>query len=171
MTKPSVKSSETIAATDFEITDDGFDKYKALMIGKQDRARGTLSGIGAFLIGTTVWAEVVQLTGYKLDWMALAVGLIIGYAIRLFGKSVEPAPFGYIAGILAFFSSVIGNLLTACIMFSHIKKVPFFSLLSHLNPTTAFFFLRAVIGPFDVIFCIGAVLLAYYFSFKQLKGQ
>jgi hypothetical protein len=160
----------TEISSDFEVTEDGFEKYKTLMIGKQNRTVGILAGVGAALIAVVIWAEVVQLTGYKLDWMALATGLIIGYGIRFFGKAVEPVPYGYVGGILAFFCSAAGNLLTACIMFSHIKKVPFFSLLAHLNITTSLYFLRAVVGPFDVIFSLGAIFLAYYFSFKRIKG-
>lgn len=153
----------------FEVSDDGFEKYKTLMINRQNPVKGIAGGTGAAVVGIIVWTEIMQLTGYKLDWMALVMGFLIGYAIRFFGKAVEPSPFGYAAGILAFLSSITGNILTACIIFSHIKKVSLFSLLAQLNPASALYFLRAVIGPFDVIFCLGAIFLAYYLSFKKIK--
>jgi hypothetical protein len=169
MAKQPDKPNKT-ASSDFEVSDDGFEKYKVLMENRQNMAFGIAGGAGAAVVGTIVWAEVVQLTGYKLDWMALAIGFLIGYAIRFFGKAVAPSPYGYVAGALALCCSLTGNLLTACIMFSHIKKVSFFTLLTQLNLTSALYFLRAVIGPFDVIFCLGAIFLAYYFSFKRIKG-
>lgn len=169
MTKPKPDQPNKAASTDFEISDDGFEKYKVLMKNRQNITLGIAGGFGAAIASSIAWAEVVQLTGYKLDWMALATGFLIGYAIKFFGKAIEPSPFGYIAGALAFLNSITGNLLTACIMFSHINKVSFFTLLTQLNLTSALYFLRAVIGPFDVIFCIGAIFLAYYFSFKRIK--
>jgi hypothetical protein len=167
MSKPN--RSGKAFSTDFEVSDDGFEKYKVLMKNRQNPAFGIAAGAVAAVIGTIVWAEVVQITGFKLDWMALATGFLIGYATRFFGKAVEPFPFAYSAGAFAFLSSITGNLLTACIMFSHIKKVSFFTLLTQLNLTSMLYFLRAVIGPFDVIFCLGTVFLAYYFSFKRIK--
>ena len=169
MSEPAANKSGKGPATDFEVSDDGFEKYKALMKNRQNPALGIAGGLGAAIVAIIVWAEIMQLTGYKLDWMSLATGFLIGYAIRFFGKAIEPSPFGYVAGILAFLCSIMGNLLTACIMFSHIRKVSFFSILSQLNPTSALYFLRAVIGPFDVIFCLGAIFIAYYFSFKRIK--
>lgn len=156
-------------SANFEISDDGFEKYKVLMKRRQNPNLGIVGGAGAAFAGIVVWTGVMQLTGYKLDWMALATGFLIGYATRFFGKAIEPSPCGYVAGGLALICSILGNLLTACILFSHIKKVSFFSLLAQLNPTSALYFLRAVIGPFDVIFCLGAIFLAYYFSFKKIK--
>jgi hypothetical protein len=169
MAKRITDQSGKASSTDFEISDDGFEKYKFQMKNRQNRFTGIMGGIGAAFIALIAWAGIMQLTGYKLDWMALATGYCIGYAIRFFGKAVEPSPFGYVAGALALLCSLAGNLLTACIIFSHIKKDSFLSLLMQLNVSSALYFLKAVIGPFDVIFCLGAIFLAYYFSFKKIK--
>lgn len=137
---------------------------------KQNLGLGIAGGIGGFFIGVAAWTGIMLLVSYKLDWMALGVGLFIGFSIRISGKGVEPA-FGITGGILAFLSSIAGNILTACIIFAHGKSISLFSVIRQLNLQTSLYFLKAVIGPFDVIFCIGAILLGYYFAFKPLKGQ
>ena len=162
------KNSETSA--DFEIADNGFEKYSLLMKQQQTLGLGIVGGLIAFVVGLGAWTGIMLLVSYKLDWMALSVGLLIGFSIRLLGKGVEPV-YGIVGGILAFMSSIAGNILTACIIFAHGKSISFLSVLQQLNIQTALYFLKAVVGPFDIIFCIGAILLGYYFAFKPLKGQ
>jgi hypothetical protein len=154
----------------FEISEDGFQKYSRLMLKNQNFFMGIIGGLAAFIAGVGLWTGTMLLLSYKLDWMALGVGLMIGFSVRLLGKGVE-WKFGIIGAILAFFGSISGNLLTACIIFSHGKSISLFSVILQLTPKTELYFLKAVIGPFDVIFCIGAILIGYYFAFKPLKGQ
>jgi hypothetical protein len=169
-TTKSSKENKLDGRVDFEISENGFHKYSQLMKEKQNIALGIIGGIAALIIGLAAWTGTMLLVSYKLDWMALGVGLLIGYSVRLLGKGVEPK-FGVIGAVLAFIGSVAGNLLTACIIFANGKSISFFSVLPQLNPKTVLYFLKAVIGPFDVIFCLGAILIGYYFAFKPLKGQ
>lgn len=155
----------------FEISDNGFEKYSRLMKKNQKFGIGIVFGIIAMIVGIIVWTGTMLLISYKLDWMALGVALLIGYSIRFFGKGVEPR-FGITGAILAFIGSITGNLFTACIMFARgVKNHSFLLVVSQLNPGTAFYFLKAVIGPFDVIFCLGAMFIAYYFAFKPIKEK
>jgi len=164
------EKKKSAASSDFEILENGFEKYSQLMKLKQNLVLGIAGGLGAMIVGIGFWTGAMLLTSNKLDFMALGVGLLIGYSIRTIGKGVEPS-FGVIGAVLGFLSSIVGNILTACIIFAHGKNISLISVILQLNPNTALYFLKAVVGPFDVIFCIGAVLLGYYFAFKHLKGQ
>jgi hypothetical protein len=162
--------TEPDSASVFEISENGFQKYSQLMKKKQNLVMGIVGGVAGLILGVGVWTGTMVLISYKLDWMALGVGLLIGYSIRLLGKGVD-RKFGIIGALLSCIGSISGNLLTACIIFAHGKSISLISVILQLKPSTVLYFLKAVIGPFDVIFCIGAVLIGYYFAFKPLKGQ
>jgi hypothetical protein len=96
------------------------------------------------------------------------VGFFIGYSVKFLGKGLEPK-FGYAAGAIAFIGILVTYFLLGCILFGKVNHIAFLSVFTHMNITTALYLLRGVIKFLDVIFCLGAVGIAYYFSFKPLK--
>jgi hypothetical protein len=128
---------------------------------------GIAGGIGASVVGNAFWIGI-SLLGYKIDFLALCVGFFIGFCVKYFGKGLEPK-FGYAAGAIALVSTLIAYFLLGCILFGKVNHLPFLSVFTHMNLTTALYLLRGVIKFGDVVFCLGAVGIAYYFSFKPLK--
>jgi hypothetical protein len=157
------------ASTSFEIKEDGFAKYRDLMLKKQNMLLGILAGIGAAIVANALWIGLIQL-GQKIDFLVLAVGFGIAYAVRYFGKGVEPK-FGYAAAAIAFVSIIITYFLIGCILFAKGKNLAFFSVFTYMNLTTALYLLRGIMKTLDVLFWFGAVGVAYYFAFKPLKEQ
>ena len=154
-------------SSSFEIKEDGFAQYRELMTKKQNMTMGIIGGIAASIVGNAVWIGITLL-GYKIDFLALCVGFFIGYSVKFLGKGIGPK-FGYAAGTIAFVSTLIAYFLLGCILFGKVNHISFLSVFNHMNITTALYLLRGVIKFWDVIFCLGAVGIAYYFSFKPLK--
>jgi hypothetical protein len=165
--KPAEKKTEPEALSNFEIKEDGPAKYRELMRKNQKLPLGILGGIAGSIIGNAAWIGIFLL-GYKIDFLALCVGFLIGYSVKYLGKGVEPK-FGYAAGAIALFSTLAAYFLIGCILFAKGNHIAFFSVFTHMNVTTTLFLLKGVIGAFDVLFCLGAIGIAYYFSFKPLK--
>jgi hypothetical protein len=161
------KNSEVEATLNFEIKEDGFAKYRDLMIKKQNMLMGILGGVGAAIIGNAVWIVIIQL-GYKIDFLALGVGFFIAFGVKYLGKGIEPK-FGYTAGVITLFSLLVAYFLIGCLLFAKGNHISFFSVFAHMNFTTAIYLLRGIIGALDVLFCLGSIGVAYYFSFKPLK--
>jgi hypothetical protein len=166
--KTEAQKMTTEASNCFEIKEDGFAKYRDLMLKSQRMPFGILGGLGASLVGNAVWIGILLL-GYKIDFLVLCVGFFIGYSIRYFGKAIEPK-FGYVAGAIAFVGTVAAYFIIGCILFVKVNHIAFFSVFAHMNFSMALFLMWKTLGHFlDILFCLGAVGIAYYFAFKPLK--
>ena len=64
---------------------------------------GSYGAVGAIL-ASGLWALVTILTGYELGIIAILVGLIVGYAVRLGSGKAQGRIFQFLALALAFFS-------------------------------------------------------------------
>src|SRR5438270_13589107 len=82
-------------------------RYQELR-SEQNLPIGLLAGIFAALIGAIAWAIVTVTTEYQIGYMAIAVGFIVGYAVRL-GKGLDKI-FGISGAILALFGCILGNI-------------------------------------------------------------
>ncbi|MCZ6827293.1 MAG: hypothetical protein O7D88_07320, partial [Gammaproteobacteria bacterium] len=50
---------------------------------------GTLAGFVASLAGAGVWAAVTVLTEYQIGWMAVGIGVLVGFSMRFAGKGID----------------------------------------------------------------------------------
>ena len=83
------------------------ERYEQLR-GEQNLLIALLAGIAAAVVGTIVWAAITVTTGYQIGYMAIAVGFIVGYAVRL-GNGIDKI-FGVLGAALALGGCVLGNL-------------------------------------------------------------
>jgi hypothetical protein len=162
------KSPQPETQATFEISEDGFQKYEALMLKKQNVKKGVLGGIAAAVLILAVWTVLMLLLSVKLSWMILAAGAGIGFCTRYLGKGVTKK-FGIAVGVITLPATLIGMLMTACIVFAKGKHLPLLSVVADLSPKTIFFFLKAIIGPLDFLLIMGAIGLAYYLAFKPVQ--
>ena len=57
--------------------------------GNQNIQLAVIGGIIAAAVGAAIWAVVTVVTGYQIGWMAVGVGFIVGFAVRIFGKGIS----------------------------------------------------------------------------------
>ena len=88
-----------------------------------------LGGLAAALIGAAIWAVVTVTTKMQIGFMAIGVGLLVGYAVRLLGKGSTPA-YSIVGAVLALLGCVLGNLLSACAFLADARAVSLASELS-----------------------------------------
>lgn len=69
---------------------------------------GIIAGLIACLVGAAVWALVSVSTGFQIGYMAIGMGFIVGYAVRIAGKGVSPV-FGVAGAALALLGCVLGD--------------------------------------------------------------
>ena len=128
---------------------------------------GAVAGLAAALIGAFIWGAITAITHYQIGWMAVGVGFLVGYAVRLFGKGVEPR-FGYLGAGLALFGCLAGNILAVCLFFSYNFGVPLFDILGQLTPSACYELLKTTFSPVDLLFYALAVYEGYRISFRCL---
>ena len=44
---------------------------------------GGLAGLAAAIIGAIIWAVVTVTAKYQIGWMAVGVGVLVGFALRI----------------------------------------------------------------------------------------
>jgi hypothetical protein len=130
---------------------------------------GTLGAIAGALLGAIAWGAITAATHFQIGYMAVGVGFLAGYGMRVLGGGRDRAD-GLIAGIVAFFGCVLGNLLTVVIDFAphdaaH-RGVAELTMLILLNPKLAWFMLTANFNVMDVLFYALAVYVGYRTALK-----
>jgi hypothetical protein len=119
-----------------------------------------------------LWAVVTVSLKYQIGWMAIGVGALVGYAVRILGKGVTTT-FGGIGGAFALLGCLLGNLLSTCGFLAAQESVPFLQVAgaSIMHPSLALELLTATFSSMDLVFYGIAVYEGYKFSFRQLTAD
>lgn len=124
---------------------------------------GVLAGLVAGGIGAAAWAVITVATNLQIGWMAVAVGALVGLAVRKAGRGRGTA-FGIAGASLSLVACLCGNLMTVCILIARERKVALLDVLSGLDPATAVNLLGATFSGMDLLFYALAVYEGYRFS-------
>ncbi len=122
-----------------------------------------LAGGVAAAAGAALWAIVTVATGLKIGWMAVGIGFLVGYAVRVFGKGSDPM-FQVLGAVLSLLGCLSGNLLMVCLFASRQESVPLLTILTHLNPSVVVDLMVASFRPMDLLFYAIAIYEGYRFS-------
>jgi len=125
--------------------------------------RSFIAGAVAALFGAVVWALVTVLTKYQIGFMALGVGLLVGWTVRKFGGGPSLGN-GLLGGGMALLGCVLGNLLSGCVFIANERFEPIAGVAGAIlsSPPTAFRLLVALFQPADLLF----YAIAAYEGFK-----
>jgi hypothetical protein len=132
----------------------------------QNLSLGVIGGIAAAAVGAILWAVITVVTDHQIGWMAIGVGFLVGYAIRLFGKGVDPV-FGVAGAAIALIGCIAGNLLTVVIVVSRQESIGIMTLLSRLTPGITMDIIKETFQPMDLLFYGLAVYEAYKISYTS----
>lgn len=126
-------------------------------------------GISALIaiVGAILWGVITVATNHQIGYMAVAVGFIVGYGNRYFGKGIDPV-FGIIGGVFALIGCVIGNYLSLIGFASQEFGVDYFTVLGTIPFGEAMNALFSDIDGYDILFYGLALYEGYKFSFRQI---
>lgn len=137
---------------------------------EQSLVGGALAGLVSSLIGAAVWAGVTVLTNYHIGWIAVGVGALVGFAVRLGGKGIDNT-FGVIGAIFAMLGCALGNLLAICGILAKQEEVPFMEVVAGLDPSIIGELMVATFSPMDLLFYGIALYEGYKLAFRQVSPQ
>jgi hypothetical protein len=129
--------------------------------------RGALGGSVAAAIGAVAWAAVTVATGYQIGWMAVAIGVLVGLAVRTLGKGIDPI-FGVVGAGLALLGCALGNLLTIAAMIASENAVPILTVVGGLDAELVTELMVATFAPMDLVFYGIAIYEGYKLSLRPL---
>lgn len=139
---------------------------------QQNRLGGFLAGVAALVATAVIWAAITAATDYQIGWMAIGVGFVVGIAVRIAGKGIDPF-FGILGAVLALVGCVLGNLLTGAYFVSEAEGTPLVeTVLAFLvSPGAAFELLEVMFSPMDLLFYGFALSVGYKTSFREVTPE
>ncbi len=138
--------------------------------GEQNLPFAIFGSIIACLIGAVFWATVSYATEYQIGYMAIAIGLLVGFSNRFAGKGIDQI-YGIIGAVSALLSCVLGNYFTIIAFASKQADLGFFQVLTTVDFGTAIDALVESFQPMDVLFYGIAIYEGYKFSFRQITAE
>lgn len=137
------------------------------LLAEQNLAAGTIAGAIAAVVAAGIWAVLTAVTEYQIGFMAIGVGFLVGIAMRMVGKGIEPV-FGIVGAALSLIGCLIGNLLTMTWFIAASEGVSYGEMLGALTPALAVEIMTGTFDPMDLVFYGIAVYFGYKYSFTPL---
>jgi hypothetical protein len=130
---------------------------------KPNLALGCMGGLLAAGLGAALWTIISLITHYQIGWMAVGVGFLVGFLVRVFGRGNSPT-FGVIGAALALSGCLLGNYLMIGILSARELGIPTIKLLADVGVMIAL--LKVFFHPMDILFYLIALYEGFRFSFK-----
>lgn len=122
---------------------------------------GGFAGLAAAIVGAIIWAVVTVTTNYQIGFMALGVGALVGFALRI-GNGGKL--FGILGAFLALFGCILGNYLSLIAFAAAEQHVGFFTMLNDADPTKVISAMWEDFVSTSIVFYALAAYEGYKFS-------
>lgn len=128
-----------------------------------------LAGFAAAIVGAIAWAAITITTEFQIGFMAIAVGFLVGFAVRL-GNGIDKI-FGILGAVLSLFGCVLGNVFSLIGFVSKQEHLSLADTISRLDYSKLPQMLTATFSLMDLVFYGIAVYEGYRFSFRQVSSE
>ncbi|MBV9571304.1 MAG: hypothetical protein JO056_08695 [Alphaproteobacteria bacterium] len=125
-----------------------------------------VAGIAVAVLGAVLWAFVTVVSGYELGLMAIAIGFLVGQAIRFAGKGTDKR-FGYLGAVCALAGCLLGNYLSAIAFFAKAQGLDLMQVIGILDPDLSQKLMTATFSAMDLLFYAIAIYEGFKFSTEQ----
>jgi len=142
---------------------EGIEKLKKY----QDFYFAIMGGALTALISAIIWALITVATNYQIGYMAIGVGLLVGYAVQFFGAGIEQK-FGFLGAAYALLGCMLGNLLSQVGFIANSESMGYFEVISYLNLSIVGNLMAESFHPMDVLFYGIALFEGYKFGFRKI---
>ncbi len=137
---------------------------------EQNLAKGGLAALAAGVLGAAIWAVITVATEYQIGFMALAIGAMVGFAMRFAGKGVDQV-FGIVGAFIAVASCFLGNFLSIIGFGMGELGTGFFETLLIFDYAYFFPVMAETFSPIDLLFYGIAGYEGYKFSFRSFTEE
>ena len=142
-------------------------EYIQQLRAKQSLRHGIIIGTSAALIGAFIWAGITVASGFQIGYMALAIGLMVGYGVRIGGEGIDNI-FGIIGASLSFIGCLLGNFFSNITFIVQTYEIEYIEVLSALDFWMILDIIAETFSPIDLLFYAIAIYEGYRFSFKKI---
>lgn len=134
---------------------------------QQNLVAGVVLGAAAALVGAVIWAVITAVTEYQIGWMAVGIGFLVAYAIRVAGKGIDKV-FGIVGAFLSLVGCILGNLLTTIYFIAKTEDMPYLEVLAALDLRLLIEIMTATFHPMDILFYALAMYVGYRYALRPV---
>ncbi|CAN5181105.1 hypothetical protein BH09BAC1_BH09BAC1_02320 [soil metagenome] len=145
-------------------------RYMEQLKTEENLPMGLLMGAAAAFVGALLWGVITVATGYQIGYMAIGVGLLVGFSVRFGGKGLSPI-FGISGAVFALLGCVLGNLFSLIGFAANEAQVSITEILSILNASLIVDVMVESAQPLDFLFYGIAIYEGYRFSFRNVTDE
>lgn len=139
---------------------------------KQSMALALIGGFLASVVAALIWALITYVTHFQIGFMAIGVGILVGFAVKYFGNGMS-STFGVVGAVFSLFGCLLGNILTAIIGASLSDGIPILTIVSAFvtSPGIIIEILKETFSPIDLLFYGIAVYEGFRFSIRHITDE
>ena len=130
-----------------------------------------IASLGSAIVMAILWAVITVVTNYQIGFMAIAVGLFVGFAVNFAGKGIDKI-YGIIGAAGALLGCIFGNFLSQVGFVAQDPEIglSFFETLKALlsNMPLTIEIMKETFSPVDLLFYGIAIYEGYRFSFRKI---
>lgn len=142
----------------------------ARIVAGQSAANAVVAGLVAVVVFAVVWTMLTALLARVLPWATLALGVLVGLAVRRGGQGFDWR-FPSIAAALAFGGSILGNVVVAASITARGLDVGTFTVLKNVTTWTWPLFFTEVMNAADFIYAAMSAGLAAFLANRRLTRR
>ncbi len=137
---------------------------------QQDFVYAIIGGLSASTVGAIIWALITVSTNYQIGYMAIAIGLLVGFSVRYFGAGIDYS-YGIIGGFFALLGCALGNLLSQVAFIADAESLGYFDVLTLLSPSLIISIFEESFSGMDIVFYGIAAYEGYKIAFRNLSEE
>lgn len=144
--------------------------YKLELREKQNIYKGIIGGSAAAIVGAFLWSLVAKIIGYQVGWMAIVVGFLVGYGVRIMGKGVDMV-FGAIGAILTLTGCFGGNILIVMYSASNQHGLQILTVITQMDITFLMNKIKNLFSPMDLLFYGLAIYEGFKYAIIHIEAE
>lgn len=164
-------SPETQQQT-IEVSEQQMQSFLAKLKAEENLTLAIIAGIFSSLIAAIIWAAVTYLSGYQIGYMAIGVGFLVGFAMRVTGKGISLI-FAILGALFSLIGCALGNLLAVLGLVANEEGVGFaevFSLID-ISAIPQIFIEMTLSSPMDFVFYGIAAFIGWSAAKREIKDE
>ena len=138
------------------------------ILAEQDFRRGLLAALAAAVAAMAAWVWIGMLFDRYFPWVSMLQGMLIGLAMRRFGRGVDPG-FAVAAAVIAAFAAAAGSFLNALFLTGREFGTGALELVDEISLYTLHTFFTREFGVVGLIYLSFAAVLAAFYANRRLK--
>jgi hypothetical protein len=143
--------------------------YEAL-IAEQDLKKGILFGFLSGIVGAVTWGAITVAINYQIGYMAIGLGLMVGFTVRFFGNGIEGV-FGFWGAGISLFSCALGNFFSIVGFIANYQNLGYVETLTLLDYSLLPEIMAETFKPMDILFYGLALFAGYKYSFRKITEE